>query len=101
MHLTIPSTQLSSLSWAPLVGRSYHLLATGSKDGRVRIYKLHAPELDADGGWEVGRLKTMGRGAGLRTDDGPRDGAEWTSEEVASFDEHGASVSRVEWNLTG
>ncbi|KAI8912440.1 WD40-repeat-containing domain protein [Gorgonomyces haynaldii] len=29
-----------SVAWAPQVGKSYQMIATGSKDGHVRIYKL-------------------------------------------------------------
>ena len=28
------------ISWAPTMGRSYHLIATACKDGHVRIFKL-------------------------------------------------------------
>ena len=28
------------VSWAPTLGRSYHLVATACKDNRVRIFKL-------------------------------------------------------------
>jgi len=30
----------TSISWAPSCGRSFHLIATGSRDGRVRIWKI-------------------------------------------------------------
>lgn len=31
---------ITSISWAPMCGRSYHLLATGSRDTLVRVWKL-------------------------------------------------------------
>lgn len=43
---------ITSVSWAPSCGRSYHLIATGSRDGRVRIWRVKPPlpsdELDAE-----------------------------------------------------
>jgi nucleoporin SEH1 len=31
------------MSWAPSCGRSYHLIATGARDGAVRIWKVEIP----------------------------------------------------------
>lgn len=36
----IPPQAITSISWAPMSGRSYHLLATGSRDTLVRVWKL-------------------------------------------------------------
>jgi len=64
---------IHDVSWAPSMGRSYHLIATGSKDNTVRIWKLqmnnerHKPE----------------------------------ASQLASFDDHKAEVWRVSWNITG
>jgi len=33
------------VSWAPSCGRLYHLVATGRRDGHVRIWKIK-PEVD-------------------------------------------------------
>jgi nucleoporin SEH1 len=60
---------ITSVSWAPSCGRSYHLVATGGRDGHVRVWKLHPNSLD-DG----------------RTD-GPEE-AKWTGSVVADFDHH-------------
>lgn len=40
-----------SVAWAPSCGRSYHLIATGSRDGHVRIWRVKppSPTEDADG----------------------------------------------------
>ncbi|KAG8905412.1 hypothetical protein FRC01_008359 [Tulasnella sp. 417] len=70
---------ITSVSWAPTCGRSYHLVATGSRDGLVRIWKLRSPK-------QVGA---------------PGEDGQWIATLVAEFDDHGASVSRVEWNVTG
>ena len=31
---------MHDVSWAPTLGRSYHLIATACKDSRVRIFKV-------------------------------------------------------------
>ncbi|KZV62182.1 WD40 repeat-like protein [Peniophora sp. CONT] len=72
---------VTSVAWAPSCGRSYHLVATGSRDGHVRIWKLKPPAYDEERG---------------QTDDNT-----WTGVQVADFDHHKAAVGRVEWNVTG
>lgn len=62
---------IRSVSWAPSMGRSYHLIATGCKDGYIRIFK--AVETD-------GKLKI---------------------EVVAQLNDHRQEVWRVQWNPTG
>ena len=37
------SYAVTSVAWAPSCGRSFHLIATGSRDGKVRIWKVKAP----------------------------------------------------------
>eukprot|EP01126_Amoeba_proteus_P039875 TRINITY_DN4224_c0_g1_i8.p1 TRINITY_DN4224_c0_g1~~TRINITY_DN4224_c0_g1_i8.p1 ORF type:complete len:264 (-),score=61.97 TRINITY_DN4224_c0_g1_i8:649-1440(-) len=64
------------VSWAPNLGRSYHMLASGSKDTMVKIWHLVIKkEIDGSGTME-------GR-------------------EVGSFSDHQSSVWCVEWNGTG
>jgi nucleoporin SEH1 len=75
---------ITSVAWAPSCGRSYHLIATGGRDGRVRVWKVRPPETEAE---EVG-LDASGSGA-------------WNATIVADFDEHKSPVGRVEWNVTG
>ena len=77
---------ITSVAWAPSCGRSYHLVATGSRDGHVRIWRVKppTPSEDLDGGGE----------------DGGDDGA-WSASIVGDFDDHRATVGRVEWNITG
>lgn len=62
---------IRSVSWAPSMGRSYHLIATGCKDGYIRIFK--AVEHD--------NLLKM--------------------DVVAELNDHGLEVWRVQWNPTG
>lgn len=35
---------ITSVSWAPSCGRSTHLIATGSRDGHVRIWRVKRPD---------------------------------------------------------
>ncbi|EGO03447.1 hypothetical protein SERLA73DRAFT_174926 [Serpula lacrymans var. lacrymans S7.3] len=76
---------ITSVAWAPSCGRSYHLVATGGRDGHVRIWRVKpADEGDADADGE-------GEGSDHR----------WTGIVVADFDHHRSAVGRVEWNITG
>lgn len=34
---------ITSIAWAPSCGRSYHLIATGGRDGHVRIWRVRPP----------------------------------------------------------
>lgn len=63
---------IRSVSWAPSMGRSYHLIATGCKDGVVRIFKA------VEG--EAGEFKV---------------------ETIAKLTDHKLEVWLVNWNLTG
>jgi len=62
---------ITSVAWAPSCGRSYHLIATGGRDGRVRIWRVK-PAADDE------------------NDEHTRDGedAKWTASIVADFDQH-------------
>ncbi|KAJ1302182.1 hypothetical protein OPQ81_001009 [Rhizoctonia solani] len=91
-HTTTPSHPghaITTLAWAPPCGRSYQLLATGSRDHKVRIFKLWHGERDAFG--EDG----SGDGASARVDQA------WSFSRLGEFDDHKATVGRVEWNITG
>ncbi|KAK7439780.1 epoxide hydrolase, soluble (sEH) [Stygiomarasmius scandens] len=78
---------VTCVSWAPSCGRSYHLIATGGRDGHVRIWKVK-PAADDDG--------EQGDDAEMSGDEG-----RWTASVVGDFDEHQSTVGRVEWNVTG
>lgn len=63
---------IRSVSWAPSMGRNYHLIATGCKDGFVRIFKAsEQPNGDL-------RIETLAR-----------------------LNDHKLEVWRVSWNMTG
>ncbi|KAF5380089.1 hypothetical protein D9615_006204 [Tricholomella constricta] len=76
-----PAFAITSVAWAPSCGRSYHLIATGGRDGRVRIWRVKpGDDLDREEEEEEGK---------------------WTASVVADFDQHKSAVGRVEWNITG
>ncbi|KAF8605723.1 WD40 repeat-like protein [Ceratobasidium sp. AG-I] len=85
-----PVHAITTLAWAPPCGRSYHLLATGSRDHKVRIFKLTYGERDALA--EDGFGESVGAGRGEPA---------WSCNRLGEFDDHKASVGRVEWNITG
>ncbi|KAI9058863.1 WD40 repeat-like protein [Trametes sanguinea] len=83
---------VTSVAWAPSCGRSYHLVATGGRDGHVRIWRVKPPapsSEEADGYGEDGPGAQEG-GAGR-----------WSASVVGDFDDHKSAVGRVEWNITG
>ncbi|KAK6464758.1 WD40-repeat-containing domain protein [Scheffersomyces coipomensis] len=63
---------IRAVSWAPSMGRNYHLIATGCKDGYVRIFKATESQ--------SGELKI---------------------ETLAKLNDHKSEVWKVNWNLTG
>ncbi|KZP28351.1 WD40 repeat-like protein [Athelia psychrophila] len=77
---TVGVYAVTSVAWAPSCGRSYHLIATGSRDGHVRIWKVKPVEDDAEEGEGDGK---------------------WSASIVADFDNHKSAVGSVEWNITG
>lgn len=81
LYCTLPGTPgdadahqgpILDIAWAPNMGRSYHMIATASKDKTVRIWRL---EPGKSGKGEVKLIKV--------------------------FPDHNAEVWRVEWNITG
>lgn len=87
----VSTNAITSVAWAPSCGRSYHLIATGGRDGRVRVWKVRPGE--ELGGGDV----TMGMGEPEDADAEER----WSAMVVADFEHHRSAVTRVEWNVTG
>lgn len=71
---------VTSVAWAPSCGRSYHLIATGSRDGRVRVWKVRPGEESDRGAFG---MDVDGFGG---EDEG--DEAKWSAILVAEFDQH-------------
>lgn len=65
-----PTFAVTTVAWAPSCGRSYHLIATGGRDGRVRIWRV-TPGEDLD-----------------REDEDEEEDGKWTANVVADFDQH-------------
>ncbi|KAK1236107.1 epoxide hydrolase, soluble (sEH) [Marasmius sp. AFHP31] len=63
-----------SVSWAPSCGRSYHLIATGGRDGRVRIWKVK-PAVEQD---DVDEMEEVDA----------QDESRWNATLVADHDDH-------------
>lgn len=82
------SAAISSLDWAPSSGRSFQLIAAGSRDGYVRIWKVTPPKLT---------LSSQGNLQASSQEDA------WSSTLDAEIDAHvqGGGVGRVEFNITG
>ncbi|TBU21691.1 WD40 repeat-like protein [Dichomitus squalens] len=76
---------ITSVAWAPSCGRSYHLVATASRDGHVRIWRVKPPTPSED----------------LEGDDADGTEGKWSASIVGDFDDHKSAVGRVEWNITG
>lgn len=102
---------ITDVSWAPLMGRSFELLATASKDGIVRVFKIIDKTLD-----NYGVLGGMGSKSSLKYDDGdqktlPDEDQEMESTSarastleislIAQLDDHKSDVWSVSWNSTG
>ena len=65
-----PSFSVTTVAWAPSCGRSYHLIATGGRDGHVRVWRVKP-------------------GEDLEHEEEEEDGgAKWSASVVADFDEH-------------
>ncbi|KAA8916088.1 hypothetical protein TRICI_001739 [Trichomonascus ciferrii] len=78
---------IRDVAWAPSMGRGYQLIATASKDGYVRIFKVSQPSDEASnhGFGPQGNLTIP----------------ELNVELLSQFDDHQGEVWRVSWNLTG
>ncbi|KAI9295882.1 WD40 repeat-like protein [Neoconidiobolus thromboides FSU 785] len=69
-----------SVSWAPNFGRSFELIATGSKDTKVRLFKLFDPTYYASNSEST---------------------LNYEIDIIASFSEHSMEVWKVEFNILG
>lgn len=74
---------IHDINWAPNMGRSYHLIASASKDGTARIWKLTLPKLQQDTNVNTAKKQPQ--------------------QQVTSkvLNDHHAEVWRVEWNMIG
>ncbi|RKP35135.1 WD40-repeat-containing domain protein [Dimargaris cristalligena] len=82
-----------SISWAPQVGRSYHLVATACRDTYVRIYRVD-PSYSSD-------IVSGDSNDLVEEYEAAAPGLQLNATLVASFNDHGAEVWSVSWNVTG
>lgn len=80
---------IRSVSWAPSMGRYYQLLATGCKDGKVRVFKLTEKVVSREPADEDADASTAS------------DAVQVHVELVSEHDDHQGEVWSVSWNLTG
>jgi nucleoporin SEH1 len=112
------------IAWAPNLGRSYHLIATASDDHFVRIFKL-AKDSSSSASADVSDATSAAAASAASSGDSAaaagavvaatpggavaassssaaaESSSSWNVRELAAFDDHKASVWRVEWNVTG
>jgi nucleoporin SEH1 len=88
------------ISWAPSMGRSYHLIATASKDGHVRIFKLTDPNKDPNYRPTTGTAMSDILISDEMSEERPKK-KRYIVECIADFDDHHGEVWRVSWNVTG
>ncbi|KAJ3301459.1 epoxide hydrolase, soluble (sEH) [Blyttiomyces sp. JEL0837] len=92
---------ITDVAWAPNMGRSYQLIATACKDGRVRIFKLLEESKSA---WDGSRSGTDYQSGGFvsgMAGAGQGAGSRFRVNLVADLGDHQAEVWRVEWNVLG
>lgn len=84
---------VTTVAWAPSCGRRYHLIATGGRDGKVKIWKITppVPNLRGDGEWIVNQAGTF--------DEHQYVFHFWVVSPLMSHRRF--AVTRVEWNVTG
>lgn len=95
---------IRSVSWAPSIGRWYQLIATGCKDGKVRIYKV----IEKSSSSNTASPASEDAADGQSNLDADTDGTDTSSlcaplriELISEHDDHKGEVWSVSWNLTG
>jgi WD40 repeat protein len=82
------------IAFAPNVGRSYHLLGIATKDVRILSVKAVQSPQDANTTLNGSAMSTTQQTQALTL-------PKYEVKQVAHFEEHGAQVWRVAWNITG
>ncbi|KXS17004.1 WD40 repeat-like protein [Gonapodya prolifera JEL478] len=93
------------VAWAPNVGRSYHLIATASRDHHVRIYKLTPEHSSSSAPGTPSEEQTSAPNNSRRTSSAvtasPKGPLKYRAELVMDDASHSAEVWRCAWNVTG
>lgn len=82
---------IRDVAWAPSMGRGYQLIATASKDGFVRVFRIN----EEPDGTVAPALNTFDE---MTADESIPN---LKVQQLGSFDDHHGEVWRVSWNLTG
>lgn len=77
--------QVLAVSWAPSLGRSFHLIATGCRDGHVRIYRVLISSSTNTSIQPTTNDKTPTVSVNM----------------VADLCDHGSAVVQASWNVAG
>ncbi|CAL9732956.1 nucleoporin Seh1p [Monosporozyma unispora] len=98
---------IRSISWAPSIGRWYQLIATGSKDGNVRIFKLTDKSIsdnvitdDNDTDEDMEKNVSIFNNDPLKLNS-KKSQSRLNVELLSEHDDHNGEVWSVSWNLTG
>ncbi|GMI39022.1 hypothetical protein TrCOL_g10512, partial [Triparma columacea] len=107
----LPNHSLSVLdvSWAPNIGRSFHLIASSGKDKTLRLYKMKREKQSVDDNDDNTEINIMGSSAnpddrGKMGDEDEEDKsgeAEKENIETQSLETNDSDVWRLGWNSTG
>ncbi|EJS43783.1 seh1p [Saccharomyces arboricola H-6] len=102
---------IRSISWAPSIGRWYQLIATGCKDGMIRIFKITEKLSGVASEDSSSNSNLFDNGIDVEMDGQSRSNsnneekAELQSslkvELLSEHDDHNGEVWSVSWNLTG
>lgn len=98
---------IRSISWAPSIGRWYQLIATGSKDGNVRIFKLTDKSSSGNDIRNVDDSdEDMEKNISIFSNDPLKSNTKKSQshlnvELLSEHDDHNGEVWSVSWNLTG
>lgn len=99
---------IRSISWAPTIGRWYQLIATGSKDGKVRIYKItetKSDDIPTNTNTNNNINKNDSNENVIENENelivNPNLSTRLKVELLSEHDDHKSEVWSVSWNLTG
>ncbi|CCH59303.1 hypothetical protein TBLA_0B04670 [Henningerozyma blattae CBS 6284] len=105
-RLTGHNGLIRSVAWAPSIGRLYQLVATGCKDGKVRIFKITESTVSAtnkNNSMTSSQLTKDDSESQTLNDEEPENTTEpaLQVEILSEHADHGGEVWSVSWNITG
>lgn len=95
---------IRDISWAPSIGRWYHLIATGCKDGKLRIFRL-VEKLSDNSSKDAINDSYDDEDVDMEDIAENKEksllGSSVSVELLSEHDDHNAEIWSVSWNLTG